>query len=129
MGTSSVKTVLTDENGVVIRHAEEKYSVSSPSEGWMEIAPELWYEKTLLALGSMLDGFDAGTVRAIGITGQMHSTVFLGNDGVPLCPAILWNDGRSAGLISFLREKAAETVHVPYISDIISVGSPAANLF
>ena len=34
-------------------------------------------------------------VRGIGLSGQMHGAVLLNEQGKPLRPAILWNDGRS----------------------------------
>ena len=35
-------------------------------------------------------------VAAIGLTGQMHGSVFLDGDGRPIRPALLWNDQRTA---------------------------------
>jgi xylulokinase len=37
----------------------------------------------------------AGDVSAVGLSGQMHGSVFLGNGEKPLRPAILWNDQRT----------------------------------
>ena len=34
-------------------------------------------------------------MRGIGLSGQMHGATLLDEDGRPLRPAILWNDGRS----------------------------------
>jgi xylulokinase len=56
-------------------------------------------------------------VQAIGLSGQMHSPVLLGNDGRPLLPALLWNDGRgreeARALAARLPELATITGVVP----------------
>ena len=36
-------------------------------------------------------------ISAIGLSGQMHGSVFLGRGSRPLRPAILWNDQRTIG--------------------------------
>lgn len=42
LGTSSVKLVLTDDQGKVLREAGESYSLLQPRSGWKEIEPDTW---------------------------------------------------------------------------------------
>lgn len=59
----------------------------------------------------------------------MHTVIFLDEDGRSIRPALMWNDTRTANLIPKLREKISVIDEVSYISNIISTGSPATNLF
>lgn len=127
MGTSSVKLVLTDETGTVISEASREYSLLQPSPGWKEIEAETWWEAAASGMFDLLDGQDRNAVRAIGITGQMHSLVLLDEEGVPVRPVLMWNDTRTKDMIPALREQILKS-SVPYIAGIISTGSPAANL-
>ncbi len=129
MGTSSVKLLIMDSGGRILRQHEERYAVSCPQKGWREADPRLWFEKTMTGLRVLLKGTDKKSIRAIGITGQMHSTVFLDKDGKIIRPAILWNDTRTSKEVWMLKEKIAENRQIACISDIISTGSPAANLY
>ena len=38
---------------------------------------------------------DPSEIKGIGLSGQMHSSVFLDKDGKVIRPAILWNDTRT----------------------------------
>lgn len=94
IGTSGVKAVLVDEHGEVRDQAGAPLTVSRPRPLWSEQEPDAWWiavEAAVLAL----PGASRARVRAIGLAGQMHGAVLLGDDDRPLRPAILWNDGRS----------------------------------
>ena len=97
IGTSAVKIVLVDENETVVADAELPLHPTRPAPLWSEDDPGAWWR----ALSDGLDKLAAEApramagVRAIGLSGQMHSLVALGADDVPIRPAILWNDGRS----------------------------------
>lgn len=127
LGTSSVKLVLTDSKGAIVKEAGEAYRLIQPAPGWKEIPPETWWEAVTKSLDTLLDGVDAGKVQGIGITGQMHTVVLLDENGNSIRPALMWNDTRTKDLIPGLKDKIAET-DVSYINKIISTGSPAANL-
>lgn len=129
MGTSSVKLLLMDGKGKTILQQEESYAVRCPQEGWREMDPEIWYEKTISGLRVLLKGINRQEVSAVGITGQMHSTVFLDQAGKPVRPAILWNDTRTREEAAILKEQTASSGEIGYLSNIVSTGSPAANLF
>ncbi|MCD8008261.1 MAG: xylulokinase, partial [Clostridiales bacterium] len=56
LGTSSVKLVLTDEKGQVLREAGQDYRLLQPAPGWKEIDPETWWNATADVLEVLLDG-------------------------------------------------------------------------
>jgi xylulokinase len=62
-----------------------------PRPGWSEQDPVEW----VAATEAVLHELGADRAAGVGLTGQMHGLVALGDDDRPLRPAILWNDGRS----------------------------------
>jgi xylulokinase len=95
VGTSGVKAILVLESGEVERSATTALSLDTPRPGWAEQDPERWWEASVASIRSVLDGIDAARVAAIGISGQMHSSVFLDREGGVIRPALLWCDGRT----------------------------------
>jgi len=98
LGTSGLRAVLVDGQGVVLAASDQAYPVSHPHSGWSEQDPADW----ITAAGKALDDLRAAhpkpfaALRAIGLSGQMHGATLLGKGHDVLRPAILWNDTRSA---------------------------------
>lgn len=128
VGTSSVKLVLINEAGKIINSVERRYHNLTPKPGWIEQNPVIWYENVILGIKDLLKGNDANLVRAIGVTGQMHTTVILDDKGNVIRPAILWNDTRTSYLVKDLKLKVQNDEDTSYLANIISTGSPAVNL-
>ncbi|PYE54629.1 xylulokinase [Deinococcus yavapaiensis] len=93
LGTSSVKAVLYDEAGRLVRDASAAYAVASPRPGWAETDPEAWWSATVSAVRTAAE--DGLRVKALGLSGQMHGVVLTNLDGSPARPAVLWADGRA----------------------------------
>ena len=92
LGTSAVKAVVTDA-GEVVAEASEGLTVSRPGPRMSEQSPEDWWQATDAAVRCLRDY--AQGIDAIGLSGQMHGAVLLGDGGRVLRNAMLWNDGRS----------------------------------
>ena len=129
MGTSSLKMLLVDEDNRVIEETSFEYEISHEKEGWSEIDPDLWRDAMLHCMEDLLQNGRGALLRGIGITGQMHTLVTLNREGRPLRPAIMWNDTRTAGLISELKQQVVSFDEGEDIAAILSTGSPAANLY
>lgn len=69
--------------------------------GWAELDLARVFGLALDALERVVChlGSRAGQIRAVGVTGQMHGTAFLGHDLNPIRPAITWQDQRTRDLI------------------------------
>ena len=128
LGTSEAKAVLIDGSGQVLLQESAPYRPMAPRPGWMEIEPEVWFQAVTSCLRRLLRQSDPASVCAIGLTGQMHSTVFLDEAARPVRPAILWNDLRSADLVPPLKRALAAAGQLPQIEKILAAGSPAASL-
>lgn len=96
-GTSALKAVLYDAGGRVVASAARQYGYSMPRPGWGEADPDDWWAALVGAMADLRQaGLELAQVQVIGLTGQMHTLVLLGEDRRPVGPAILWLDRRAA---------------------------------
>jgi xylulokinase len=96
LGTSGTKTLLLDTRGRVVASATAEYPCLAPRPAWSEQDPAHWVRATGATVRACLAQAPKGDVLAIGLSGQMHGSVFLDAAGRVLRPAILWNDQRTA---------------------------------
>src|SRR5258705_10628214 len=98
IGTSGTKTLICNERGKVLATATAEHRIFSPKPGWSEQNPEDWWQATCKATRAVLKKakVKAGDIGGIGLSGQMHGSVFLGDGTKALRPALLWNDQRTA---------------------------------
>lgn len=98
IGTSGTKTLLLDEKGKVVATAVVEYELRSPKPGWYEQQPHDWWNAVCAATQAVLKKakIKPAQITAIGLSGQMHGSVFLDAKGRSLRPALLWNDQRTA---------------------------------
>ncbi|GAA2512737.1 FGGY family carbohydrate kinase [Streptomyces thermolineatus] len=73
---------------------------AGPAVGRSETDPQAWlYSLGEAAAGGLLEG-----VEAIGVAAQQHGMIAQDAEGVPVRPAMLWNDKRSTGAAADLTE-------------------------
>ena len=108
IGTSGTKTLICDEDGKVLATAMAEHPISSPKTGWSEQNPRDWWSATVSATKSVLKKSKpkSADIGAIGLSGQMHGSVFLADGHQPLRPALLWNDQRTAEQCAEIESKA-----------------------
>ncbi|MGB7158841.1 MAG: xylulokinase [Tepidisphaeraceae bacterium] len=108
IGTSGTKTLICDEDGRVIATALAEHPISSPKPGWSEQNPSDWWDSTIRATKAVLKRakLKADAIGGIGLSGQMHGSVFLGDGDKALRPALLWNDQRTARQCAEIESKA-----------------------
>ncbi len=98
IGTSGTKTVVCTDEGTVVATATAPHPIASPEPGWSEQHPADWWAAAVAATRAVLAraGLTGADVGGVGLSGQMHGSVFLADGVDPLRPAILWNDQRTA---------------------------------
>ena len=108
IGTSGTKTLVCDEDGKVLATATADHPISTPKPGWSEQDPLDWWAATCKATKAVIKKakIKPGDVGGIGLSGQMHGSVFLGDGERPLRPALLWNDQRTAAQCAEIELKA-----------------------
>ncbi|MFB3737871.1 MAG: xylulokinase [Candidatus Velamenicoccus archaeovorus] len=97
IGTTGARAVAVDEGGRVVHAHSAGYPLLTPRPQWTEQEPAAWWCATRETLGAVVQACRArsGEVVGIGLTGQMHGSVFLDDDGRVIRPALLWNDQRT----------------------------------
>ena len=96
IGTSGVKAILVAPNGTVEATANTPLQLSTPKPGWSEQNPDDWWTATVASVKAVLGKRSEAKVASIGLSGQMHSSVFLDSSGKVIRPALLWSDGRTS---------------------------------
>src|SRR4028118_336713 len=97
-GTSGTKAVLVGEAGMIRASYTKGYDLSTPFPQWAEQSPDKdWWPAAQEAIQAVLQsaGVTGDEVSAVGLTGQMHGSVFLDKAGKVLRPALLWCDART----------------------------------
>lgn len=108
-GTSGTKAVLLDEAGRLLAADTQEYALSTPHPQWAEQDPENdWWPAAVAAIRAVLAkaGVDGHQVGAVGLTGQMHGSVFLDRNDRVLRPALLWCDARTGAQCDEITERA-----------------------
>ena len=120
VGTSEVKVLLLDAEHHVIGVSGSSLEISRPLAGHSEQDPAAWWTATLLALAELKSRFSQqyASIKAIGLSGQMHGAVLLDGNNKVLRPAILWNDTRSA---KECEEMMAELPSLPQIAGSLAM--------
>lgn len=91
VGTSALKGIAIDETGRVLATSSHEYDLIVPQSGWAEQRPEDWWTAAQACLAEL----GADQADGIGLTGQMHGSVFLDASGDVIRPALLWCDQRT----------------------------------
>ncbi|MEQ1824448.1 MAG: xylulokinase [Pirellula sp.] len=108
IGTSGTKSLIMNDQGAILAESAAEYPVLMPKPLWTEQDPEDWWiavKKTIKAV-IKTSKVKKGEVKAIGLSGQMHGSVFLNRKGKVIRPALLWNDQRTAAECLEITERA-----------------------
>ena len=107
IGTSGTKSLLIDEKGRTIASFLYEYPLYTPNPNWAEQNPEDWYKGTIESIQQILkkSKISGDKIAAIGLSGQMHSSVFLDKHSEVLRPAILWCDTRTKAECEWIMNK------------------------
>ena len=98
IGTSGTKTLAINEAGKILAEASSSYPLYHPRPLWSEQDPEDWWKATVKTVRAVIRkaGLKPDDVKSIGLSGQMHGSVFLDANDQVVRPALLWNDQRTA---------------------------------
>ena len=104
LGSSSVKVALVDavsgENIISLHEPKNEMSILSEQSDWAEQNPEDWWTYVCQGTKRVLQEskVDAGKIKAIGISYQMHGLVVVDAVGKPLRNSIIWCDSRAVNI-------------------------------
>jgi xylulokinase len=106
VGTSGTRALAVTADGELVAEANRPHDLLTPRPGWTEQDPAQWWEAAQAALAEVAGA--AGDVAGLGLTGQMHGSVFLDRAGDVIRPALLWNDQRTAAECDEITERVGE---------------------
>lgn len=108
IGTSSTKTILIDASGNILAEAAEKYPLYHPKPLWSEQDPEDWWSAVVKTVKAVVrkSKVKPAAVKAIGLSGQMHGSVFLDKNDKVIRKALLWNDQRTSAECEEIESRA-----------------------
>lgn len=97
LGTSSVKTIIMNEYGVIKSTAHCSYDISIPEKDHAEQDPENWWSATVKTIQMALKeaNIQSNEIKGIGFSGQMHGMVLIDKNYNVIRPAIIWSDQRT----------------------------------
>src|SRR6476659_778741 len=95
--TSRTKTLAINQAGKILAEASQEYPCYYPKPPWSEQDPEDWWRATVATIQGVVKKakLKAADVKGIGLSGQMHGSVFLDKSGKVIRKALLWNDQRT----------------------------------
>lgn len=128
IGTSSIKFSITDASLKEYYYNSIKYEYDMLNKDWTEIDPNVWINIIITEVKSIFKLPFSKRISGICPTAQMHTLVFLDEKGSPVRKAILWNDRRTKNSIAKLERELDQDLELFYNANIISTGSPLANL-
>lgn len=110
-GTTSSRAIVFDLQGRTIARAQQEFPQHYPMSGWVEHDPEALWQSTVdvgrTALAAAQS--EGAEVLALGLTNQRETTIVWDRaTGAPVHNAIVWQDRRTAGHCSALREQGCE---------------------
>lgn len=95
IGTSGCKALALSADGRILASHTSTYGLDQPKRGWTQQDPLIWIAGARAALAEVLRVVPGISIKAIGLSGQMHGFTPVDRDGNVLRPAILWNDQRN----------------------------------
>ncbi|MCE9606277.1 MAG: xylulokinase [Planctomycetia bacterium] len=108
IGTSGTKTLAIDARGKILGDATAEYPCYAPKPLWSEQDPEDWWQAVVTTVRSVMEKgkLKPSDVAGIGLSGQMHGSVFLDKQNKVIRRALLWNDQRTGEECAEIEERA-----------------------
>ncbi len=128
VGTSGTKAIAMDASGKLLASALVTYPLHSPKPNWAEQDPGDWEQAAYSALAELATKINISDVKGLGLTGQMHGSVFLDADNKVLRPAILWCDQRTAAQCDAINSQVGEQKLLELVSNPALTGFTAPKI-
>ncbi|MFP4201380.1 MAG: xylulokinase [Candidatus Acetothermia bacterium] len=110
LGTTGVKSLAVNSKGKVLATHTEGYPLNHPQQGWSEQSADDWWVATVKATKKLIENgsVDKKELNGLALSGQMHGSVFLDDEGEVIRNPILWNDTRTTEQCREIEEKIGE---------------------
>ena len=109
--TSASKVFLLDENGSIVRRFSKEHKQFYPAPGYVEHDADEIYRNVVEGIINVIRGIPTEEIACLSISNQRETTVLWDRKtGIPVCPAVVWQDVRGAYITDELADHA-EDVH------------------
>ena len=106
-GTTSTRAIVFDHSGNKVGVGQKETTQIFPRAGWVEHDPiEIWANtREVIALALTEAGVSSHNIAGLGITNQRETTVVWDREtGIPVYNALVWQDTRTADIVSDVTE-------------------------
>jgi xylulokinase len=130
VGTQSCKCVVLDTNGHILGVGQQNYDVMTSHPQWAEQDPAVWWDALVNSTRAAMHQANLAPpqICGVGLTGQMHGIVLIGQDHEPVYPAIIWMDRRSADLCATVQARVSAEIVQSAAANRLSSGFAGASL-
>ena len=130
IGTSGTKALLITEGGKPVASDTQEYPLYTPRPLWAEQDPDDWWKAVVQTTKNVLEkaGVRGEEIAGIGLSGQMHGSVFLDKNNNVLRPALLWCDQRTQAECDWITAQVGRENLVKYISNPVLTGFTAPKI-
>ena len=110
IGTGGARALAVDAQGRIIARSKSVFKAPpyQPQPGWAEQDALEWWTSSKACLRDIITVLDNIPIEAIAIDATSGTFVPINHEGNPLIPALMYNDGRAAGLEADVNKAAAE---------------------
>jgi len=97
LGTTALKCALHDLHGNVLAKSTEEYALITPDALSVEVEVGTYWNAFKNTIAAVLkeSQVDPDDIKALGLSAQGETLILVGENGVPLRPAIVWLDNRA----------------------------------
>jgi xylulokinase len=120
VGTTGARAAAYRLDGTLVAEVRHRYRIRAPQPGWAEQDARDWSAGAMTALSRLAARITgAGSIRAIGLTGQCPTVVPVDGQAQPVAPGMLYRDNRAAAEAAEMRTAIGDrefhrrTGHVP----------------
>jgi len=130
VGTTGAKVLLVGADGGIVARSTHEYPLLTPRPAWAEQNPADWWEATAAGIRQVLkqSGIPPQEIAGMGLSGQMHGSVFLDERSEVIRPAILWCDQRTADQCRWITDRAGEKTVVEETLNPVLTGFTAPKI-
>jgi len=130
VGTTSARAILISSDGKFVAEGLGEYPMRMPRPAWAEQDPADWADGTRNAIHGALRKAKVKPdhIAGVGLTGQMHSSVFLDKENGVIRPAILWCDGRTGAECAEITKRVSKEVLLEEARNIALPGFTAPKI-
>ncbi len=107
--TSASKVFLLDKNGSIVRRFSKEHKQYYPAPGYVEHDADEIYRNVAEGIRTVIEGIPTQEIACLSISNQRETTVLWDRQsGLPVCPAVVWQDVRGAYITEELKAHAEE---------------------